>query len=118
MVHASTRTRPSRSDSQPKAKPPTTAPNSVAITSEAPCACENPRSAEIGRSVKTEDEQVEAVGGIADRRSQNRIAVGAPGVAFDRSVVGAGCKRGLADVHWIPRSVAGPSEANWFCQMQ
>ena len=52
IVHVSTRTRPRRSESMPKPMPPSTAPMSVAVTSEAACVCVNERSAEMNFSIK------------------------------------------------------------------
>ncbi len=54
IVHLKTRTRPRRSDIMPKTMPPITAPIRVAVTSEAPCANDSFKSAEITRSMKRE----------------------------------------------------------------
>ena len=79
MVQVRTRTRPMRSDSMPKPMPPTTAPISVAVTSEAACRL---RQMEVGRNCtkhEAEDQKVEAVHGVAEGGSEQRL----PGLRVD-----------------------------------
>jgi hypothetical protein len=59
--------------------PPSTAPTSVAVTSEAAWPWVSCRSAEIDAQHEAEDQEVEAVHGIADGGAPERLA----GLAVD-----------------------------------
>ena len=59
--------------------PPITAPISVAVTSEAPCAWLSERSAEISLSMKPKDQKIEPVHRIAERGPDK----GLDGIAVD-----------------------------------